>query len=304
MHRNDSKQKLTIESVLSTSAFNRIASLAHREAGIVLSRSKESMVKSRLTRRLRELKIKDFDSYIDYLEQDSSESEMSHFISALTTNVSHFFREDHHFHTLRTDIMPRLQAKLELGKSVRIWSAGCSNGQEPYSIAMTLLEFNPNINKHDIKILATDIDPEVLSCALEGAYSGALTSGLPDSFINKYFEVQKTDNEELLTIKPGVRDLVSFRKLNLHAKWPMSGSFDVIFCRNVVIYFDDDTQTQLYRRFANSLTDCGWLLLGHSERLGDDVSKLFKSVGVTTYQSNITRGEEPSQNTLESQKWH
>lgn len=300
---NNQKQKLTIESSLSTSAFNRIASLAHSEAGIVLLKSKESMVKSRLTRRLRALGISDFDTYLDYLGNDAGAREMSHFISALTTNVSHFFREEHHFTTLRNDILPALQSKLQLGQPVRIWSAGCSNGQEPYSIAMTLLEFDPSISKYDIKILATDIDPEVLSCAVEGKYSGTLTSGLTNNFIEKYFTVDPKDNGETLKIKSNVKELVSFRQLNLHAKWPMNGSFDVIFCRNVVIYFDDDTQVQLYRRFASSLHESGWLLLGHSERLGAKVAELFKSVGVTTYQPNIKRGEVPSQKAMESQQW-
>lgn len=298
---NIPQKKLTIESSLSAAAFARIAALAHSEAGIVLSKSKESMVKSRLTRRLRALKIQDFDTYLDFLEKDADASEMSHFVSALTTNVSHFFREEHHFATLRNDILPILHAKLKLGQSIRIWSAGCSNGQEPYSIAMTLLEFDPDISKYDIKILATDIDPEVLQCAVEGKYSGTMTSGLPQEFQNKYFTVHNGNNDDVLEIKSQVKELVSFRQLNLHAKWPMNGSFDVIFCRNVVIYFDDETQVQLYRRFATSLNEKGWLLLGHSERLGDEVAGLFKSVGVTTYQPNDTRGEVPSQEKLESQ---
>lgn len=296
---NTPQRKLTIENALSASAFDRIANLAHSEAGIVLSKSKESMVKSRLTRRLRALKIRDFDTYLIFLENETNADEMSHFVSALTTNVSHFFREEHHFSALRNDILPLLHTKLKLGQPVRLWSAGCSNGQEPYSIAMTLLEFDPNIGNYDIKILATDIDPEVLTCAIQGSYSGALTSGLPKNF-EKYFTHSKVDDDDILNIKSSVKDLVSFRQLNLHAKWPMTGSFDVIFCRNVVIYFDDETQTQLYRRFANSLNDTGYLLLGHSERLGEDVSGLFKSTGVTIYQANRKRGEVPSQNQMES----
>ncbi|MBU2935005.1 MULTISPECIES: CheR family methyltransferase [Pacificibacter] len=297
---NSSQRKLTIENFLSASAFDRIANLAHSEAGIVLSKSKESMVKSRLTRRLRALKIGDFDTYLNFLENDTNADEISHFISALTTNVSHFFREEHHFSALRNDILPLLYTKLKMGQPVRIWSAGCSNGQEPYSIAMTLLEFDSNIGNYDIKILATDIDPEVLTYAIQGSYSGALTSGLPKN-CEKYFTCTKIMNDEVLQIKPNVKNLVSFRQLNLHAKWPMAGCFDVIFCRNVVIYFDDETQSQLYRRFANSLNDAGYLLLGHSERLGEEVSDLFKNIGVTIYQSNKKRGEVPSQNRMERQ---
>lgn len=297
------KQKLKIESKLSEAAFERIAALAQSEAGIVLSKSKESMIKSRLTRRLRALKIESFDMYLDFLKNDSTESEMGHFISALTTNVSHFFREEHHFKALKNDILPLLNKKLSNGQRVRIWSAGCSNGQEPYSIAMTLLEFDPEIYRHDIKILATDIDPEVLGCAMDGKYSGTLTSGLEESYIKKYFSVQTEDNDDILSINADVKKLVSFRQLNLHSNWPMHGSFDVIFCRNVVIYFDEKTQDKLYRRFAEAMTNDSWLLLGHSERLGEKVADLFQSVGVTTYKPTKMQVKTPDQKQLESEQW-
>jgi chemotaxis protein methyltransferase CheR len=298
-----SQQKLKIESKLSEAAFERIAALAQSEAGIVLSKSKESMIKSRLTRRLRVLKIESFDAYLDFLTNDTTQGEMSHFISALTTNVSHFFREEHHFEALKRDILPLLDKKLKSGQRVRIWSAGCSNGQEPYSIAMSLLEFDPEIHRQDIKILATDIDPEVLRHAIDGRYSGTMTSGLEESHIKKYFSATIEGNDETLTVTNDVKNLVSFRQLNLHSEWPMHGMFDVIFCRNVVIYFDDETQDKLYRRFAASMTNDSWLLLGHSERLGDKVTGLFKSVGVTTYKPTKMQPQTSAQNQLESEQW-
>jgi chemotaxis protein methyltransferase CheR len=295
------KQK--IENSISASAFQKIAALAQTEAGIVLPTSKQSMVRSRLTKRLRALNLYDFETYLNVLQNEGNPDEMKQFISALTTNVSHFFRENHHFETLKEKILPGLLSKLQNGQKVRIWSAGCSNGQEPYSIAMTLLEFDNTIGTRDIKILATDIDPEVLTHAMAGKYSGALTSGLEESVIEKYFFKERKTGEEYLYINDDVKSLVSFRQLNLHAEWPMSGEFDVIFCRNVVIYFDDSTQAKLYKRFSNSMTEDGWLLLGHSERLNDESVELFKNAGVTTYRPTTKHRNMLSKHKMESAKW-
>ncbi|WP_417267425.1 CheR family methyltransferase [Celeribacter baekdonensis] len=279
------KGRSTIESAISDQAFARIAKIALREAGIVLATSKVSMVKSRLTRRLRALGMSSFDDYLDLVETGNDSTELGNFISALTTNVSHFFRENHHFEFLAKTILPSLQRKLAAGGKVRIWSAGCSNGQEPYSIAMTLLNADPSLIKKNIKILATDIDPEVLSQARSAQYKGSLTTGLTDEIIAKHFSRDQQGDEIVMTVNANVRGLVSFRQLNLHAEWPMKGKFDVIFCRNVVIYFDEETQARLYRRYAQVLEAGGWLMLGHSERIIDSINPLYKNVGVTTYQA-------------------
>lgn len=277
-------ERRAIESSISDAAFARISEIAAREAGIVLAQSKVSMVKSRLTRRLRALRISTFDAYLDYLETQGGPDEMSAFISSLTTNVSHFFRENHHFDFVATQLVPLFGAKLNAGGKVRIWSAGCSNGQEPYSIAMTLLNAMPSLAQKDLKILATDIDPEVLTNAKAGTYTGSLTTGLTPDTIEKFFTKSDVGGEETLTVRPEVRNLVSFKQLNLHSDWPMQGKFDVIFCRNVVIYFDEPTQEKLYRRFHAALASDGVIMLGHSERFSDAVAPLFESVGVTTYQ--------------------
>lgn len=279
------KGRSTIESAISDQAFARIAKIALREAGIVLATSKVSMVKSRLTRRLRALGMSSFDDYLDLVETGNDSTELGNFISALTTNVSHFFRENHHFEFLAKTILPSLQQKLAAGGKVRIWSAGCSNGQEPYSIAMTLLNADPSLIKKNIKILATDIDPEVLSQARSAQYKGSLTTGLTDEIIAKHFSRDQQGDEIVMTVNANVRGLVSFRQLNLHAEWPMKGKFDVIFCRNVVIYFDEETQARLYRRYSQVLEAGGWLMLGHSERIIDSINPLYKNVGVTTYQT-------------------
>lgn len=277
--------QLRIESSISDAAFARIAKIAEREAGIVLSPSKVSMVRSRLTRRLRALKIERFQDYLDYLDGPAKDIEMENFISSLTTNVSHFFRENHHFDYLTNTVFPHLEKKLAAGGKARIWSAGCSNGQEPYSIAMTLMENFPSLAKKDFKILATDIDPEVIAHARAGQYVGSLTTGLTDTTVAKYFRQTEDETGTVLTINDALKDLVAFRQLNLHSDWPMKGKFDLIFCRNVVIYFNEVTQTKLYHRFHDILETGGWLMLGHSERLNDQVTPLFQSAGVTTYRS-------------------
>lgn len=272
-------------SAISDRAFARIVAIASREAGIVLAQSKVSMVKSRLSRRLRALNIPSFDAYLDFLETSNDKQEMENFISALTTNVSHFFRENHHFDYLSTTIIPHLRKKLAAGGKARIWSAGCSNGQEPYSIAMTILKEAPDLAKKDLKILATDIDPEVLVRAKSAQYIGSLTTGLSDEIIKAFCTSSEQDGEIALTLKPELRNMVAFRQLNLHAEWPMKGKFDAIFCRNVVIYFDEETQARLFRRFAGILEPGGWLMLGHSERLSESAAPLFENAGVTTYKT-------------------
>lgn len=274
-----------IANAISNHAFSRIAEIAEREAGIVLAPSKVSMVTSRLTRRLRALKLSSFEQYLNILETSQDRAELDSFVSALTTNVSHFFRENHHFEYLATTMLPKFKQKLAKGGKVRIWSAGCSNGQEPYSIAMTILKNAPELTKEDLKILATDIDPEVLSRAQSGQYFGSLTTGLTNETITRFFTKNILDGEETLMVKPEVKKLVAFRQLNLHAPWPMHGKFDAIFCRNVVIYFDEQTQIRLFKRFADILETGGWLMLGHSERLNEDVAPLFENSGVTTYQT-------------------
>ncbi len=268
---------------MSLENFRDIAAIAYRESGIALSDSKIAMVRSRLTRRLRALKMQDFDEYIKLVKSPDGHLEVGHLVSALTTNVSHFFRENHHFALLKDKILPRLLERARAGGRVRIWSAGCSNGQEPYSIAMTILALDPTASARDIRILATDIDPIVLKTARAGIYSGALMTGLENHHISAFFERVNNTAEPSYRANEDLRKMVTFRELNLHHRWPMNGTFDVIFCRNVVIYFDVPTQTVLYQNFARVLAADGWLILGHSERISDGALSLFEGAGLTTY---------------------
>ncbi|ALI54610.1 CheR family methyltransferase [Celeribacter marinus] len=277
-------RKVAIESDMSDAAYARIVALSKSQAGIVLSPSKVPMVKSRLTRRLRALDIATFDGYLDYLENTDNLDEMSAFISALTTNVTQFFRENHHFEYIKSTVYPKLKAKLARGEKVRIWSAGCSNGQEPYSLAMTFLECDPSIGTKDFLILGSDIDPLVLETARAAVYADNLIAGIPPAALAASFTTSQTADGLSYHVTDAVKSMVRFRQLNLNEPWPMQGAFDLIICRNVMIYFDEPTQSRLLSRFADKLDKEGWLMIGHSERLPENTTSLFSNVGITTYQ--------------------
>lgn len=261
--------------VLSDQHFQRVIEIAAIEAGLAIPETKKSLVQSRVARRMRVLGLSDCGEYLDSLPGNSNEKQ--HFISALTTNVSHFFREAHHFEFIRDTILTTTSSN-----RLRFWSAGCSNGQEPYSLAMEIIKSVPNASKRDVLILATDIDDTVLEKASLGIYSEVEIEGIPEPdrkrFLTKQTDGQYQVNDEL-------RNLVRFKKLNLNSpNWPMKGPFDAIMCRNVVIYFSDETQNLLWPRFHNLLRQSGSLLLGHSERIVDVEGMGFQVAGVTTYQ--------------------
>jgi chemotaxis protein methyltransferase CheR len=266
--------------LLSPAQFDRIAAIAKREAGLALSVAKNAMISARITRRLRDTGRADFAAYVDFLESGAGADELRMLISALTTNVTHFFREEHHFRLLDTEVFPRLVAAARAGRPVRLWSAGCATGQEPYSIAITLLRRFPDAPSHDVRILATDIDDAALARAVKGHYSQAQLEGVPPPDRTRFFR-EAVDGA--LEIGPEVRSLVTFRQLNLVGPWPLQRSFDVIFCRNVVIYFDVETQAALWPRFNRALGPDGVLFIGHSERLDPATAGQFASVGVTSY---------------------
>lgn len=256
-----------------------IARIAEAEAGIVISTSKASMVQSRLARRLRATGIGTYRAYIAFVNSEAGIGERQRMISALTTNVSHFFREMHHFETLRRDVLPPLIARARSGGRVRIWSAGCSQGQEAYSIAMTLLDMMPDAAEHDIRILASDIDPVVVRFGREARYDAATAAAIPAPLAARFTRTAGGD----LALGEAPRRLVSFQELNLHGPWPMRGRFDAIFCRNVVIYFTQERQSVLWGRFRASLMPGGWLFVGHSERIPDAAGLGMTTAGITTY---------------------
>lgn len=256
-----------------------IAAIAHAEAGLVIAPDKASMVQSRLAKRLRALSLPDYASYIALVQSTEGAEERRRMISSLTTNVSHFFREPHHFDLLRQKALPPLIDRLRGGGRVRIWSAGCSNGQEAYSIAMTVLDLAPDAAERDFRILASDIDPVVIAKGRTATYEETAFDTVPQALRQKFLEPVSGGMRLVAT----ARRLVKFHELNLHATWPMKGRFDAIFCRNVVIYFDSPTQQELWRRFAAALAPGGWLFVGHSERVPTSPATRFETAGITTY---------------------
>lgn len=247
-------------------------------AGIVLADHKQDMAYNRLVRRLRELKLSNFDDYFEQL--DNNPVEFSQFINALTTNLTAFFREKHHFEFIKNTIIPEIeQARTH---RVRGWSAGCSLGEEPYSLAMTLLESGIDPTSWDIRLLATDIDSKVLNSAKLGIYAEDRVKNLPKAQLKRWFLKGKGSQKGFVKVKPELQNLLRFNYLNLMQDWPIEGPLDFIFCRNVMIYFDQNTQARLLDRMHSLLKPNGYLFVGHSEALARHASN-FELVGKTIY---------------------
>ncbi|MBM7067817.1 protein-glutamate O-methyltransferase CheR [Actibacterium sp. 188UL27-1] len=261
--------------------FTLVAKIAHEHAGLLIPREKASMVFSRMGKRLKALSISDYRSYCDLLESEEGHWERRQLISILTTNVTGFLREAHHFVKLENDILPDLIQRAKKGQRVRIWSAGCSSGEEPYSAAMAILSAFPNASSHDIRILATDIDLPILETARSGLYPESSLKPLPTTWQRDFFCA--IPEQAHFQISDMVKQMVAFRELNLMDAWPFSGQFDVIFCRNVVIYFSQATQYQLWPRFEAACRPGGTIFVGHSERIEHHNAPSFNMVGQTTY---------------------
>ena len=261
--------------------FNFIRKMVGERTGIVLSDAKRQMVYGRLSRRLRQLGLKTFSDYCDLLG-NGDENELVEFTNAITTNLTSFFRENHHFEYLTNTLFPALIKANAQTRRVRIWSAGCSSGEEPYSIAMCVRESFP-ANGWDVKILATDLDSNMVQRAKEGIYTLERVEGLSEKRMKRWVKQGKGENQHLVKMSSQLQEIITFKQLNLMHEWPMRGPFDVIFCRNVVIYFNKDTQRNLFDRYANLIAHDGHLFIGHSESL-HNVSNKFKLLGKTIYQ--------------------
>ncbi|WP_461482155.1 CheR family methyltransferase [Porticoccus sp.] len=259
--------------------FRFIAKRIAEHAGIVLSDAKRDLVYGRLMRRLRALKLTRFSQYCDLLAQDDG-TEMEYFVNALTTNLTAFFREPHHFDYMQQELLPAL-IRQKSSRTLRIWSAGCSTGEEPYSIAMAVAEVMPE--GWDIRILATDLDSSVVATGRQGIYPETRVQGMSQARLKRWFYRGKGARAGMVKVVPELADMVAFKQLNLLSDWPLKGSFDIIFCRNVVIYFDKATQSVLFDRYANQLQQRGHLFIGHSETLYK-VCDRFSLLGNTIYQ--------------------
>jgi len=269
------------EFALDEREFERIRTRLYDIAGISLSDAKRTLVIARLSKIVRTLKLPSFDAYLDYLETQGTADDAQAFVNALTTNLTRFWREEHHFTHLVDHVGELMRSRRSASvKRLRIWSAGCSTGQEPYTIALSLFAAYPDLKRWDFKILATDIDTSVIAKAAAGIYpEGELTGLSPERA--QLFE-RRGDGR--IRIPPSVATSITFRPLNLMAPWPMKGPFDAIFCRNVAIYFDKPTQAEVFGRLGGILAPSGFLYIGHSENLGAGIGG-FRLVGKTIYQA-------------------
>jgi chemotaxis protein methyltransferase CheR len=264
--------------------FNLIKDIVYKESGIHLTDMKKALVQARVMKRLRELKIGNYGAYCDYLN-DNYDKEIVNLINCITTNKTDFFREPRHFEYMKQTALPEFERAGK--KQVRIWSAGCSTGAEAYTIAITLCEYFHDKNRPDIKILATDIDTQVLRKGEAAIYSAADVENIDINILKKYFKRGSGENDGLFKIKDAVRSLITFRRLNLlDDTYPMKGTFNIIFCRNVIIYFDNESRRKLFDKFYRYLSDDGFLIMGHSETLAGLTSK-FSFIGNTIYKKVV-----------------
>jgi chemotaxis protein methyltransferase CheR len=265
--------------------FDFIVRLILQLAGISIAPHKVEMVYARLARRLRSLKLASFDQYCALLESEAGADEVGFLVNALTTNLTAFYREPHHFDHLARTVVPMVRER-ESGKlhpRLRIWSAGCSSGAEAYTIAMALAATIPDLSRWDARILATDIDTHMVETARRAVYPVAMLDGVPPEHRTAYTAPDRDfQGNPSFRVSDSLRRLVTVNPLNLLEPWPMKGPFDAIFCRNVLIYFDRTGRTRVIENFLRILADDGFLYLGHSESLFG-VSDAFQQIGATIY---------------------
>ena len=260
--------------------FARVQKIVYDFAGIDLNESKRNLVYNRLAKRIRFLQHASFKQYLDYVEAQGRSGEFVHLINAITTNMTFFFRENHHFEYLTNTVIPGLLESNQASKKIRIWSAGCSTGEEPYSIAIILKEAVPA--GWDAKVIATDLDTNVVNTGIKGVYKDDRLKGVTEERKKRWFLKGTGSNSGFIRVKPELQEIIKFGQINLMNDWPLEDPIDVIFCRNVVIYFDKQTQAKLFNRYADLLPDNGHLFIGHSESLYK-VCDRFELLGQTIY---------------------
>ncbi len=257
--------------------FDRIVNTIYQVSGISLSERKEDMVYSRLARRLRGVGLTSFKSYLDYVEENNEEQKA--FVNALTTNLTHFFREEHHFEYLTDVLFPEIFSKQQ--KRIRFWSAGCSTGEEPYTLAMIWEHLKAKPSHCDFKVLATDLDTNVLDTAKQGIYSIDKLKPVDEEYF-KWFSQNNNCTNNQKQVSETLKQYIHFKQLNLMQEWPIKGPFQLIICRNVLIYFDKPTQEKLIKRYTELLEPGGCLILGHSESLGKN-RDIYENLGKTIF---------------------
>jgi len=274
--------------VLGDAEFEFIRHVVGENAGIVLGPNKRQLVQGRLARRLRELRLVSYQEYCEHVRRSGPE-ELVGLINALTTNVTAFFRENHHFEALAGYMLPEAMRRNAGSRRLRVWSAGCSTGEEPYCVAMTAAEVVPPAG-WDFKVLATDIDSNVIAFGQQGVYPLDRVASLPTERLRSCFQKGTGLQAGNAIVKAQLRGVVTFRVLNLLHPWPMHGPFDVILCRNVMIYFDQVTREKLVNRFIEMLAPGGYLCIGHAESL-HNLDAPLRAVGKTIYRKHGGEGD-------------
>ena len=262
--------------------FTFLAGLIKQQTGIVLGDNKREMLQARLAKRLRQLKLDSFEEYCELLNGPDGDAELGRTLNAVTTNQTRFFREPHHFDHLSQVALPKLIKRRAVeGRRLRLWSAGCASGEEAYTLGMVLHAALPDIDRWDARILATDIDTDMIARGKAGRYEASQAELVPGDVHARYLR-PLADQPHHVEVSDAIKRLVAFKPLNLLGPWPMKGRFDVIFCRNVVIYFDRETQIRLFERIADILADDGYLYIGHSESMYG-LTNRFKLIGRTIH---------------------
>lgn len=260
---------------LSAAEFKKVKEIIYNYCGIDLQQGKEALVQSRLMKRVRRLGLQNISEYFKYLGNDASGVEFLNMVDVITTNKTSFFRENKHFDFMRAVVLPKAA-----GRDVKWWSAGCSTGEEPITCGITLHEARKEHAWSSVKILATDISREVLTIAKNGIYPTQRMEDVPAPILKKYFEPTYEGHYQIID---SIRDMITYGRLNLMENWPMQGDFQIIMCRNVMIYFDRKTQQELVNKFHALIEPGGYLFLGHSESISAD-NKNFKNVAPAVYQ--------------------
>jgi len=269
---------------ISEKEFLKFQDLIYKEAGIWLSTVKTALLVGRLSKRLRQLELKSFGEYYNIVVEDADER--TKMLDAISTNETHFFREPAHFDLLQTKVFPRFEQEEAAGlrsRKLRVWSAGCSTGQEPYSLAMVLLERFPAAAGWEIEIIATDLSTRVLDIAKNGVWDFGKASEIPDKYLEAYMLRGFGEQKGRIKAAPEIRSLIHFQRLNLNEeRYPVQGAFDLIFCRNVLIYFDMPTRERIVRGLLRHLSPEGYFFVGHAESL-HSMTDVIRSVIPTVY---------------------
>ncbi|MBN2513237.1 MAG: protein-glutamate O-methyltransferase [Sedimentisphaerales bacterium] len=272
--------------ILTDQEFEQISALVYEHCGIDLHDGKKELVRSRLGKLLRQKEFSSFADYYKYVLSDSSKSALTELTDAISTNLTSFFRESQHFDFVSQTLLPELIGrKTGASRKIRCWSAGCSSGEEPYTIAITLLENLPQAGDWDIKILATDISSRVLQRASDGIYDAERVEPVPPAAKNRYLSKVRHNGQQMFQVSSALKKMIIFKYLNLMEPWPFRGPMDFIFCRNVMIYFDKPTQQKLVNRYWEVLDRGGYLFTGHSESL-TGITHKFRYVQPTIYRKD------------------